>query len=681
LSIVNNIYSDPDNKVYSETKLLDGELNAKEVLENKYERASYNPTQEEKDARSLVLRDFVKGMTNMWTPRVELNDLSVIQRMNYDQAMWNTYQANNGQPSAFDDINGWRSNAMRPIIRNKCISIAAHATARLIFPKVFAYDQTSDDDKDTAQVMEDLMEWAADKSNYAWNALRRVISALVDPVSIGYTEYAETYRKVKRIKEDGSWVWDTMLDEDLSGFQDQSVSVDELYIENFYEPDVQKQGFLILRRVISYSLAQAKYSALYENFNKYVKPGVQTVYSDANQSFYWVYDPNMRAYDVEEVIYWNKSSDLKLILVNGVLLNKHDNPNPRIDKLYPFDVFGYELINNRCFYYKSLAFKMMQDANIINTLYPMVIDGTYLNLMPPVVHRGSEVIGSSVIVPGAVTNLTDPNAKIEPVKMPTDINSGLVTLGKVEESINQSSADNIQQGQQTPKGNMTAYEVSKLEANAATVLGLFVQMIAKHVKEYGRLRLGDILQYLTIADIDKLEADGDMVYKSFILHDKDSWGSTKTRKIRFDPNLPDELTPKEMDDMSLAILAEEGGLDSKDEIYKVNPWLFRNRKYELGISPDVMNPKSEDLERMYDLDTYDKMVVAPQMFDPEETARFLLGTNPKTRRDPDKYLPKQNPLAPMMNPLQNPQNPQNSQNPQSPAQGLSTGQVPSIPLA
>lgn len=675
MSIVQNSIDEKGKYEGSET--LDGTLLAKEIVENKYERADYNPTGEEKEARTMILRDFVKGMTNMWTPRVEFNDLSVIQRMQYDQQLWNTYQPNNGQPSEFDDINGWRSNAMRPIIRNKCISIAAHATARLIFPRVNSYNQNSDDDRDAAQVMEDLMEWSADKSNYSFYALRRVISALVDPVSIGYTEYAETYRNVKRIKEDGSWVWDKMLDENLSGFQDAPISVDELYIENFYEPNVQKQGFLILRRVISYSLAQAKYGTLYDNFGKYVKPGVQTLYSDANQSFYWVYDPTMRQYDVEEIIYLNKTNDVKLIMVNGVLLTPHDNPNPRLDKQYPFDVFGYELINNRCFYYKSLAFKMLQDANIINTLYPMVIDGTYLNLMPPMFANSSEVIGSNVYVPGAVTTLSDANAQIRPISQPSDINSGLTTLTKVEESINQSSADNIQSGQQNAGGDMTAYEISRLEQNAATVLGVFIQMISQHVKDFGKLRLGDILQYLTIADVTEITDNSELVYKTFILHDKNSGGKSKTRKIKFDSSLPDQMSPEDHMDASLETLQEEGGLDSKNELWKVNPELFRNNKYEVTISPDILNPRSEDLERAYGLDTYDRMVQHPEMYDPEETARLLLSTNPKTKKDPDKYLPKQQNMPQMAGGGVPPQPGQmNQQKPMSTGQALP--QIPSV---
>lgn len=667
-------------KQFKEAVLKDGTLTIDQLLKNKYEQSAYNPSDDEKDMRKRILKDFMNGVTNMWTPRVEFNDLSVIQRMQVDQMGFNTYQANNGLPGTADDIQGWRSNAIRPIIRNKVISIAAHATARLIFPKIFAQNEQSDEQIDAAQVMEDLMEWAADQSNYRFMALRRVIAALTDPLSIGYTEYGEVYRRVKTVrKANGQWDYKAMLDEILSGFQDIVVPCDELFLENFYEPNLQKQGFLIWRRVIPYSLAKAKYGAMYPKFNKHVKPGVQTLYSDANTQFYFVYDANMRQFDVEEIIYWNKELDVKIVMVNGVMLTDFDNPNPRLDKLYPFDGFGYELINNRCAYYKSLAFKMMQDANIINTLYPMIIDGTYLQLMPPMINRGGEVIASDVIVPGAVTTLSNPDSTLQPVTLTQNMRSGFDALSKVEQSINETSQDTIEQGQQSP-GDTTAYEISRIEQNASTVLGLFIQMIAQHVKDFGKLRLGDILQYLTIGEVGDVEGDTELTYKTFILHDKQSSGGTKNRKISFDIGLSsDPQSEEEHLENSYETLKQEGGIDSKTELYKVNPELFRELKYTVALSPDVLNPRSSDLERAFALETYDRMVQNPQA-DPEETLRLLLGTDPKTKRDPDKYVVK--PQAPeQQNPMMQDQQNSQAQKPTSPLASMGKGLPQQMPQA
>ena len=610
-----------------------------------YPISEYNPSEEEKQVRTMIIRQFALGDITMQRPRQEFNDLSVLGRQTYDYMQWNAYQPNNGDGLAGDELNSWKSNALRPIVRNKCVSIAAHATARLIFPKVFAYSGEADQDKDAAQVMRDLIEWASDKSAYAEHSLMRTITALVEPASIGYQEYIEVYRDVKKEKdENGKWKVERVLDEYLSGFQNVVVPVNELYIENIFEPDIQKQGWLIWRKVISYSLAETKYSALYKNF-KHVHPGVQLIYNDANQTFYQVYDTNMRPDMVEEIVYWNRNLDLKIIMVNGVMMTDADNPNPRNDKMYPFDKFGYEVINNKFFYYKSLASKMMQDAKIINDLYKMIIDGTYLNLMPPMINIGGEAITSDVIVPGAVTTLSDPSAdlKVLSTANTNTLQAAMNTAFKVDESINQSSQEPIQSGQQAG-GSNTAYEISRIEQNANTVLGLFLKMIAKHVKDFGVLRMGDIIQYMTIADVNKLEDNAELVYKSFLM--PESKDSNKSKKIKFKGEMKDKMTGEEKLTESFRLL-KEGGEDA--EIWEVNPQRFRDLKYELSITADVITPKSEDLMKAYNLEAYDRMIANP-MANQEEAFRMLLSSYDVTKRNPDKFIMEQQPMQ--MNPMQ-----------------------------
>lgn len=606
----------------------DGTINA--------DPSDYTETPEQMDVSSMILRHFTLGSQNQYTPRVEFNDLSLVTRDSYDQMSFNTYQPNNGDAWEGSPQAAWRSRALRPVIRNKVMSIAAHATARLIFPKVFAFNEDSEEQRDAAMVMEDLMEWSGDESNYPYTALTRVITALASPASIGYTEYGEVTRMVKTEQNaDGSWQEERIRDEAYPCFMDTVVPVTQFYIENMFEPDLQKQGWVIWRKVYAFSAAQAKYNGVYENF-KYVRPGVQTIYDDANRQFYYVYDPNMRDQDVEEIMYWNKNLDLKIIMVNRVMLTECNNPNPRRDKLYPFDKFGYELINNRFFYYKSLAFKLQHDADIVNTLYQMVIDGTYLSIFKPMVNVGGEIIASDVIVPGAVTTLSDPNADLRAINVGSDLKAGLETLSVVEQSINESSQEPLQSGEDTG-GTQTAYEISRIEQNANTILGLFLQMIARHVRDFGKLRMGDILQYLTVPEVVAIEGseDADLVYKTFFL--KGEGG--KNKKIQFDSSMSDEMDDDEYLQSSYYLLIEEE--KKKMTISRVNPSLYRALKYRVTVSSDILNPRSAELERAFALEDFDRMIAQPMVFNPEETGRLLLRNNPLTKKDPDKYIVKQ----------------------------------------
>jgi len=605
------------------------------------EVAPYIETDQQLLISQMILKHFVLGTVNMYTPRVEFNDLSLINRDQYDQMSFNTYQPNNGEAWEGNPQSAWRSRAIRPIVRNKCISIAAHATARLIFPKIFAYNNQSDEQQEAATVMEDLMEWSGDVSNYPFVALMRVITAMSSPASIGFTEYGEVYRTVKTEKNvDGTWTEKRIRDEAYPCFMDEVVPVSQLYIENFYEPDIQKQGWVIWRKVYAYSDAQAKYNGVYDNF-QFIRPGVQTIYDDANRQFYYVYDPNMRSEDVEEVIYWNKNLDLKIIMVNGVMLTDWNNPNPRQDKLYPFDKFGYEPINNRFFYYKSLAFKLQHDADIVNTLYQMIIDGTYLSIFKPMVNVGGEIIASDVIVPGAVTTLSSPDADLKAINVGSDIRQGMETLSAVEKSINESSQEPLQSGIKDT-GSQTAYEISKLEQNANTVLGLFLQMIAKHVKDFGKLRVSDIVQYLTLPDVSNITGDADLTYKTFFLKGMEKSGG-KNKKIEFTMNVPEEMSEDEYMEASYKLKEEE---ESKNmTISKANPKMFRELQYMVTVHPDVLNPRSEDLERAWAVEDFDRMIAHPEVFDGKEAGKLLLGANLTTKKDVDRYLTKEPPMG------------------------------------
>lgn len=607
--------------------------------------AVYQPDGLEKDRLALVRNDFQSGYTLLQRPRREFNDLSLINRIAVDQMAWSVYQPNDGEAINGLDQNAWRSNAVRPIVRNKVFSIAAHITAHTLFPKIVAFDKDSTEQKDAAQIMSDLIEWSTFNTNAAFAdvSLQAVISALVNPVSIVWTEYNEVYKTVKREKTADGYKTETILDEDLSGFVDESIPPDQLYIQDFYQPDIQKQGWIIRRRVRPYTILKSIYDGKYANF-QYVRPGVQVLFNDANQQFYEAYDLTMRQDECEEIIYLNRSLDLRLVVVNGILLTDPDEPNPREDKLYPVASFGYEYLrpNGDCFYFKSLAFKTMPDDKIVNTLYPMIIDGTYLAIMPPMINLGGEIISSDVIAPGAVTTFSDPNSDLKPLGVQNEnLKAGMDALFKVEQNITDDAFQPLQQGDMPDGGgNMPAYNMSQMEKNAKLMMGPFLDMVGRYVKQMGRLRIGDIKQYMTLPEVAAIEgsAGADLVYKTFFLPQGKSRG--KSKKIRFSSDMPDQpITMSEHLKHSYDLLAEE--LRTKHSIAKVNPTLFRDLKYTCIVSADVLAPLSEEIEASFNLQTYDRMVQSPNLYDPEETGKLLLDTSPTTKKHPEKYLAKQ----------------------------------------
>jgi len=156
--------------------------------------SDYQPDDRTKTMTSMIRDFFVWSDTTMRKPRREWNDMSTLSRAMVDQMAFNDYQVNNGQAYPGDLINSWKSQAMRPIVRNKTMSIAAHVSARMLFPKVFARNESSESQEDAATVMRDLIEFASDQNDYAKYTLYAIITACFAPISIVHTEYAEAYR-------------------------------------------------------------------------------------------------------------------------------------------------------------------------------------------------------------------------------------------------------------------------------------------------------------------------------------------------------------------------------------------------------------------------------------------------------------------------------------------------------
>lgn len=601
----------------------------------------YQPTdQKTKDVTAMVMKDYVFALDTQSKTRTEFNNRSLIQEINTNQKAFNSYIA----PRSTDPDEEWRAQTVRPVTRNKLISIAAHVTVSILYPNIFAQNSNDEEDKEAALVMRDLIEYNINNSNYQKSFLEAVITALVDPCVILQSDWLEVYREVKRKKEDGKWTTEKILDEVLSGFSANVIPCQELLIANIYEKEIQKQRFLIRNRFIDFEEAKLVYGH-HENF-KFVQPGVKAVYSEVNKTFYDVRDEQLKMYLVNEVTYYNRILDLQIVFLNGILVTDPEQPNPREDKLYPFTKSGYEPLNSgKFFYYKSAANKLGSDQEIVDVLYNMVLDGTYLQLMPPLALYGTEDVNSSVIVPGQVTSFKDPNTKLENIGPRSDLRAGLEAIGMVERSISESSQDSLLSGiSGNGGGDRTAREAILLQQNAKTALGLFGKMIAFMVEDFGKLMIGDILQYMTVGDVDELS--GTIAYKSFLVPDKMDSGKKVTRKIKFDSSLlgSEDYDEKTTKDKSYDTLAEEGGLDSDVRLCKVNPELFRKIKYRCTVSADELTPKSKAIEKALNLEAYDRLIQNPTIDQEAITREFVLDIYRPGQSD--KFIRKQEAMAP-----------------------------------
>jgi len=604
--------------------------------------STYKPADNVKDVIKMVQRDMKAGRQVLENSYVEFNYRSILMERDDNQKRFNSFV-----PSKSGDVDEmWRAQTVRPVTRNKLISIAAHVTAQILYPNAFAQNDRDQEDKAAAMIMRDSIEWVIDNSNYSYKFIQSVIAALTDPVTIVEAEFAKVMRKVKEMNAKGGYTTKEIIDEIFSGFQFHLIQCNEFYIANAYEPNIQKQRFVAKRKYIDHEEARLKYGS-HTNWT-YVKSGIRSVFDLESSTMYDQIDETMKGYLDEEVIYYNHSLDLQLTFLNGVLMCDKEYPIQRLDKKYPFAKMGYEFLRNgEFFYYKSAANKLGSDQDLIDTMYNMVMDGTFLALMPPMALYGSEDVDSSVMVPGSITSFKDPNTKLESIGPRSDLRAGLEAISMIEKSMSESSQDNTRQGI-SEGGTKTAYEFSALQKNAAIALGMFSKMLGFFVEDLGALISSDIIQHLSVGEISEItSSSGRMAFKSFILPDKVENGKKITKKIQFtdEDYDKDEITKDEMMDKSFKIMDEEGGFDSKVKIYKVNPKAFRELKFKIKVKSDFLEVPNKNLEKALNLEAYDRLIQNPTLDQDAVTQDFLVEVY--RPGDGDKYKKKIVPVAPM----------------------------------
>lgn len=603
-----------------------GELPQKNRVESLYQ-----PPLEVRELTQRIKKDYQIGYDLLRRPFREFNNKSLLTRMDLDQKAFNSYV----EPQSSNPDESWRYNGVRPLTRNKIISIAAHVTASLIYPNVFAQDSDSKEDRLAAEVMRDLIEWNIRNSDYETTFLFGVVSALTNPAVVLEQGFYQAVQDVKFKTENGYDI-QSLIDDVFSGFQTHVVPLDEFLIGNAYEYELQRQRFVIRRRFISYEEAAALYSN-HENF-KFVKPGVKTIYDDSSDTFYDLYDDELEDTLVEEATYYNRTEDVEIPFVNGIYHgeeNTEGNPMRHRDYLnrpkYPFAKSGYEPIDEkRFFYYKSAVFKLANEQDLLDRMWRMTMDGTFLQMMPPVAIMGDEIVNSSVVFPGMTSGFSK-DTKINPIQI-GNASAGFNAIQAVEQSADESSQDPIRQGV-SAAGSQTAYEISKLDQNARIQLGLFGKMIGTLVRDVGYLMIDDIIHHQTVGHMNETGGEGSLEYQTFLLPNQTIQGREVTKSIIF----TDEYLAKEptLED-SFKILKEQGGPDSETKIYKVNPLRFAKLKFQLFVDPDVLLPKNEAFEKAMNLEAYDRMIRDPYTNKRAVSQDFLVETFAKGKSD--RYL-------------------------------------------
>lgn len=561
----------------------------------------YQPGSEEKDAINKVAKDFISARLIIFRSYNQFNDRSLYDMIDDSTKRWNGYippdDTLSGNPN---------SNIFLNFTRNVIIGYLAKVAMQLPETKITAVNKaTGIINKRLADVLTDLNHYSLNEENGPARLLDVALETTVKGTAIVYEGYLKNEQKTKipvswdemtgkiKYKEGKRVLYDNCYQK--------LVPLEDFYIANPYEPDMQKQPYVIWRQITSYQEAWNEFSH-YKNWD-FVKPGGYTMTAEPTTFYRNKLYTELADNQVEVLRYYNRKENEHIVTVNGIVM--YQGPIPFKDGKYPFAKYIFEPFEVPFFWGASAPNKFMGEQDVQNVLINLMLDKTYGSLLPYGLSSDlDDLIEDETLAPNKIRKVSDIN------KWKFDTLPG-VSAGEqtMFQTIMQAARENsglAMAGQQySPKGGkLNVRQVLLQQQEMMQKLTFNMNYLEDGERDRTDLRISHILQFYTIPKIEKITGKKgaeieSLIYRDIKLNDVElSNGQRGSRVIK----LVDEETysnpdkrQKMADDLSvLETMGEMSGVPT--EALAVPISMFENHNYQVEIV------KSSSFERNQALD-------------------------------------------------------------------------------
>lgn len=393
--------------------------------------------------------------------------------------------------------------------RNAVISYLAKVALNPVKANIVAVNKkTGLPNKMFAETLEDLNTYSLNNENGPAKQLQASLECVVKGTVIVYEGYMKNVQDEK-VPEDfdaetGRITYKKKPRVIFDDCYQEVVPLEDFYITNAYQPDVQKQPKIVWRKLTTYDEAFAEFSH-YRNW-KYVVPGAYTMAMEMNTFYRNAQLADLPMDRVEILRYYCRRTNTHIILVNGVVM--YTGPIPFKDGMYPFAKTVNEPFGNDFFWGNGHPGKYMGEQDLINSFTNMMAQKVTNSLLPTGLSSDlDDLIEDDVIEIGKIRQVSDVN-KWKWWEAPT-INAGeqamLTTiLNFAKESANVGAADST-----TPNGGkVTARQVLLKQQDMASKLTFNVNFLEDLERDRKQLRTSHIMQFYSIPKIEKITGKG-----------------------------------------------------------------------------------------------------------------------------------------------------------------------------
>ena len=563
-----------------------------------YSTPAYTPTQKQQTVITNTWTRFSDMRTNRdltyrWFGKKRDGTYrNLIQYINVCEKRWNS------DGVARTDLEDWQSSVFKPETRNKIIAILS-AVAQQRPGMKFKGVEKSDFLRE--QILDDLYTWSENKDNGDEMAIYTMLDALIHGTAIRYEGYEDCKRVLREI-ESGSYD-DVKFKEKTT--VDKKILTREVRLQDFYfgstmTRKMDEQPDCVWRKLMRLNDFKKEFAGW--DAAKYVLPGGDLT----DETFFAGFTSDeVREKDsdlVEVIRYYNKESDQFIILANGVWVNplgKDICPLPFSHKELPFFSVLFEPFASDFPYGKAAPDKYLNEQDAINALYNMMLDQLFVSIHKPLVTGDEDALDDIDIVPGKVNYIGADVANIQELQISPPGPAAFSMLNILHQSLQESSVDATQQGQGGEDKTATATRIAA--ASAARTFNLFLQFVYHGYKRQAKLRVSNILQFMTMPDVEKVLGDNgeeqfNEAFGAFKLDTQLLNGKAGTRII--------ELVNKDkLEEKYANRLQEREELEAQntEKVY-ITPEYIRGWSFDVEPIPDSTVKETPEVEKALELE-------------------------------------------------------------------------------
>lgn len=561
---------------------------------------AFVPTAKEREAISLVLTDYIKGRNIMQKSYNYFNGRNLLDCIDDWTKRWNGYI-----PESSPLLDATQSQIFLNFTRNAVISYLVKVALTMAKPKFVAVN------KKLGIQSQKFAEFLKDINTYSLNAesgdakfFKAALETAVKGTCITYEGYMKQEQEMEVPVK-----WDAVNGKVISKKEKRVIyddcyqsihPVEDFYIGNPYQPNIQQQPFIIARTITTYNVAKEEFGH-YKNFD-FVKAGNYTLTAEATTFYRNSLATDLNQDQVEILRWYNRSKNRMIVLINGIPM--YDGVIPFKDGKYPYAVAIHEPFGNDFFWGASLVNKIMGEQDLKNMVFNMMVDKTQGSLLPfGLTSDLDDLIEDEVLAPNKIRKVGDINKwKFETLP---GINAGEVQMLQIiDKELNDNTGGATGAGSaSSPRGGkLPARQILLQQQESMQKLGFSTNYLEDYECERTKLRVSHCLQFYSIPKLTKItgvsgEEATQLVYRDITLNDvRLSDGRVGTKIIKLVGEQDEEGRARLANELSVTeVMGEENGVPT--EALAVDVSTFNDYNHDVQIIKNSSYERNQVLEQ------------------------------------------------------------------------------------